>query len=203
MFKQRSDLVHMLDPGSQTFTVIQAYENGVANGYTPWRGAVDILGFDVYPCANAAPSCTFGDIDVAIAAIGKAKIDRYWAVLQDFQDCYYRLPSARDLAVQFDHWAKSGMSGYLVFSWNYQPAATSCTGTSLERHPDNLAQLTLENSRAFSPQPVGATSQPKAGSSLTAVVAALSSGALPLAAAVLAIGIGIFLFVLLRREHRG
>ncbi|MFI5091749.1 MAG: hypothetical protein ACHP7P_17070, partial [Terriglobales bacterium] len=153
MFKNRSDLIHALAPGSLTFTVIQAYENGISHDYSPWAGVVDIVGFDVYPCARASTTCTFGDIDQAVASIDKAGITRYWAVVQDFQDCYYRLPTAQEIAGQFDRWSRSDMSGYLVFSWNYAPADPSCGGTSLESHPENIAQLTLENSRTFTPQP--------------------------------------------------
>ena len=153
MFKKRSDLIHALDPGSLTFTVIQAYENGVSRDYAPWAGVVDILGFDVYPCARTSPTCTFGDIDQAVASIDKAGIKRYWGIVQDFQDCYYRLPAPKEIAGQFDRWARSDMSGYLVFSWSYVTADTSCGGTSLESKPDNVAQLKYENFRYFAPQP--------------------------------------------------
>ena len=201
MFKQRTALVHSLDPGSQTITVIQAYENGVSHDYAPWRGTVDVVGFDVYPCARAQTSCSLGDIDSAVAAIRKAGIERYWAVIQDFQDCYYRLPSSAELAGQFDHWARSSMSGYLVFSWNYQPANTACVGTALDRHADNVAQLKVENARSFSP----AGAEPSQGRSQRSVVdaaAALALDALPFAAGIVAIGTGIFLIAYLRRERR-
>lgn len=154
LFRQRSDLVHALDPGSTTFTVIQAYENGISFDYAPWAGVVDVIGFDVYPCHKSSSTCTFADIDHAIAAIQKAGITRYWAIVQDFQDCYYRLPTADEIGGQFDHWAQSGMSGYLVFSWNYRPADPSCIGTTLEGRPDNIAKLQYENSRTFNPEPV-------------------------------------------------
>jgi hypothetical protein len=151
LFLKRSDLVHRLDPGSTTFTVIQASENGIAHDYAPWAGAVDIIGFDVYPCAGGKATCDFGLVDAAINAIEKAGIKRYWAVVQDFQDCYYRLPTPQELGAQFDHWAKSNMSGYFVFSWNYRPADSHCAGAILDSHPDNLAQLKYENSRTFTP----------------------------------------------------
>jgi hypothetical protein len=157
MFKKRSDLVHTLAPGSLTFTVIQAYENGISHDYSPWAGVVDIVGFDVYPCARTSTTCTFGDIDQAVASIDKAGIKRYWGIVQDFQDCYYRLPTAKEIGGQFDHWARSDMSGYLVFSWNYIAANNSCGGTSLESYPENIAQLTLENSRTFTPQSAAVT----------------------------------------------
>jgi phosphatidylinositol-3-phosphatase len=201
MFKQRSDLVHRLDPGSTTFTVVQAYENGVSHDYAPWRGTVDVVGFDVYPCARASSSCTLADIDSAVAAIRKAGIDRYWAVIQDFQDCYYRLPTRAELAGQFDHWARSSMSGYLVFSWNYQAANTACVGTTLDKHADNVAQLKAENARSFSPGGAGAIPSRSQPSAVNAA-AALAHGALPLAAGIVAIGAGIVLIAFLRRERR-
>jgi hypothetical protein len=170
MFRKRSDLVHRLDPGSSTFTVIQASENGIAHDYAPWAGVVDIIGFDVYPCAKAKSACDFGAIDTAIHAIDSAGITRYWAIVQDFQDCYYRLPTQQELGAQFDRWAGSNMSGYFVFSWNYRPADTRCIGATLDSHPDNLAQLKLENSRTFTP-----SSPTKAQSSSTGLDS-MSSG---------------------------
>ena len=63
LFRQRTALVHALDPGSQTFTVIQASENGVSHDYKPWAGAVDIIGFDIYPCVRSSSMCNFNAID--------------------------------------------------------------------------------------------------------------------------------------------
>ena len=150
MFKQRTALVHSLDPGSKTFTVIQQYEGSIARDYAPWAGAVDILGFDIYPCSKAKP-CDFSAIDYAIDSISAAGITNYWAVIQDFQDCFYRLPTAQELGSEFDHWARSGMTGYFVFSWNYQASDSTCVGTSLDNHPDNVAMLKSENARTFTP----------------------------------------------------
>jgi len=149
LFKQRTDLVHSLDPGSKTFTVIQASEHGIAHDYEPWAAAVDIIGFDVYPCSRASATCDFGLIDSAISAIKSAGITMYWAIVQDFQDCYYRLPSAQEIATQFEHWGRSAMSGYFVFSWNYQAANPKCVGVSLDRFPENVAQLKVQNAHAF------------------------------------------------------
>ena len=149
LFKQRTALVHSLDPKSQTFTVIQAYENGVAHDYAPWAGSVDIIGFDVYPCARSSSMCNFSLIDAAIAAIKAAGIHRYWAIVQDFQDCYYRLPTPSEIQAQFDRWATSDMAGYFVFSWNYRPANPACAGAALDGRTDNIGVLKAENARAF------------------------------------------------------
>jgi hypothetical protein len=176
LLKRRSDLVHSLDPGSTTFTVIQAYENGITHDYAPWSGIVDIVGFDVYPCHKTPRTCDFGSIDSAAAAIKSAGITRYWAIVGDFQDCYYRLPTTQELGTEFDHWARSEMSGYLVFSWNYVPADSSCVGTSLESHPENVAQLKTENSRTFTP-PLSSSSQPSGRTpTLGGIGEALSTG---------------------------
>jgi acid phosphatase len=155
MFRQRSSLVHSLDPGSTTFTVIQQFENGVARDYAPWAGTVDVIGFDIYPCNKAGSACDLAAIDTAITAIAGAGITKYWAIVQDFQDCYYRLPTPEELRAQFDHWSHSNMSGYFVFSWNYQSADQTCAGTSLSSYPDNVAVLKYENSRTFTPSHPG------------------------------------------------
>lgn len=169
LFKERSQLVHGLDPGAQTFTVIQASENGVSHDYAPWAGSVDVIGFDVYPCARSSNMCNFNLIDEAVKAIRTAGIKRYWAIVQDFQDCYYRLPTAAELAGQFDHWARSDMTGYFVFSWNYQPSDPKCAGVSLDGHSSNIAQLKYENTRLFAP-PAQAAAAP-ADSNLVSPVA--------------------------------
>lgn len=202
MFQQRTELVHSLDPGSVTFTVIQQSEHGVVRNYAPWAGAVDVIGFDIYPCSKASSSsCNFGAIDAAVAAIEGAGIMRYWAVIQDFQDCYYRLPTPQELRGQYDHWARSNMSGYIVFSWNYQSADSKCVGTNLENHPDNIAELKYENSRTFVAQPTQPPSSPipnviaigRAPSSAGLVVVSVASSLL--------IGIAVVALLLLRRRR--
>jgi len=186
LFRQRSALVHALDPGSQTFTVIQASENGVSHDYAPWTGAVDIIGFDVYPCVRSSSMCNFSAIDAAVAAIKAAGIRRYWAILQDFQDCYYRLPTPAEIAAQFDRWARSDMAGYFVFSWNYQPANTACAGAALDGRADNIGALKAENGRTFS-HSAGAGAEPVATSTMP--VSAVLAIALMLAALLGVLGI--------------
>jgi hypothetical protein len=202
MFKQRTELVHSLAPGSVTFTVIQQSENGTLRNYAPWAGAVDVIGFDIYPCSKASSSCNFGAIDAAIAAIEGAGIKRYWAIIQDFQDCYYRLPTPQELRAQYDHWARSNMSGYLVFSWNYQSVDPKCVGTNLENHPDNISELKYENSRTFVPQLAQPLSSPN--SKVIGIGRALSSPGLLAMSIVsaLLIGIAIVALLLLRRRRK-
>ncbi len=140
-YRQRTALIHRIDPGHDTFTVIQAWDEGASESfpYQHWVGTVDVLGLDIYPCARPyAPVCGWEDIDQAIAKAARIPIPRYYAVIQAFQDSYYRLPTAGEIHEQFRRWRQSQMEGYLVFNWNYG-------GTSLESYPDRLAQLRVEN----------------------------------------------------------
>lgn len=163
-FRARTRLVHSLDPGSKTFTLIQAYDHGPVD-YSKWVGAVDILGFDLYPCSfengldvSAQPkvrsSCDFsGVLDTNIKRIERAGIKGYWGVLQDFQDCYYELPTPQDLRTQIMHWQRLAhhMSGYLVFSWNWigERCAYDSLGVNLSDVPENVAELAYENHHFF------------------------------------------------------
>ena len=202
MFKKRSDIIHSLDPGSTTFTVIQQSENGTVRNYAPWAGSVDVIGFDIYPCSKASSTCNFTAIDAAIAAIYSAGIKRFWAIPQDFQDCYYRLPTPQELGMQFDHWAKSSMSGYLVFSWNYQAQDPKCVGTNLESHPDNVAALKAVNSRTFV-ESTGRPAQPPAAvSTRTLIRQTLTSPAFITLSIVGVLVIGIAVALLVRRRRR-
>lgn len=137
-YRARSALVKSLDPGHATFTVLQVNDHGDRFAYAAWRGAVDILGFDVYPCNFGQPACDFTKIDQAIAAARQAGITTYWGVIQDFQDDFYRLPTPAQLAQEFSRWDRSAMSGYLVFSWHYK-------AVTLDSQPANVAELRAQN----------------------------------------------------------
>jgi hypothetical protein len=163
-FRQRTLLVHQLDPGSRTFTVIQDWDHGPTD-YARWKGAVDILGFDVYPCSfrngdnfsarrKVRKACDFtGVLHTDIDRVNRAGIGGYLAVLQDFQDCYYELPTAADLRTQMEEWQRRArnMAGYLVYSWNW--TGERCTygslGVNLDRVPGNVAELAYENTHFF------------------------------------------------------
>ncbi|HXM55970.1 MAG TPA: hypothetical protein VOB72_11325 [Candidatus Dormibacteraeota bacterium] len=165
-FRARTQLVHRLDPGSRTFTLIQDWDGGPMN-YASWKGSVDVLGFDVYPCSfrNAADTsaspkvrqpCDFAGVTRAdIDRIQRAGITGYLAVLQDFQDCYYELPTAADLRVQMQEWQRRarGLAGYLFFSWNW--TGEECTygslGVNLDHVPGNVDELAFENGHSFRP----------------------------------------------------
>lgn len=140
LYRARTALVHALDPGRPTFTVIASWDElaGEEFPYGHWVGTVDILGFDVYVCSFRYAQCDFQQIDGAIAAAARYGVSRYWAVLQDFQDDYYRIPTPQEIATQFQHWDRSSMAGYFVFSWNYGVY-------SLDALPDNVAMLKRQN----------------------------------------------------------
>jgi hypothetical protein len=140
MYAARTNLVHSLDPGRPTFTVIQAWDPAARESYPygHWARSVDILGLDVYPCTLSSATCDFTQIDAAIAAADAAGVSKYWAVMQDFQDDYYRLPTPVEITAQFDRWNRSRMAGYLVFSWDF--------GTyNLDSQPSNVAELSRQN----------------------------------------------------------
>jgi hypothetical protein len=163
-FRARTRLVHSLDPGSRTFTLLQAYDQGPVD-YAKWVGAVDVLGFDLYPCSfengtdfSARPKvrhpCDFsGVVDANIRRIEQAGIRSYLGVLQDFQDCYYELPTAQDLRTQIARWQRLAhhMAGYFVFSWNWmgERCAYGSLGVNLDDVPGNVAELAYENRHFF------------------------------------------------------
>ena len=137
-YAARSALLHSLDPGHPTFTVLQVSDHGHRYDYGRWAASVDILGLDVYPCNVTTAACDFGKIDEAVAAATQARLPSYWAVIQDFKDSFYRLPTRDEVAREFDHWDRSAMSGYLVFSWNFR-------GYSLDSVPANIEELKAQN----------------------------------------------------------
>ncbi|HEX9364090.1 MAG TPA: hypothetical protein VGA47_09930, partial [Candidatus Dormibacteraeota bacterium] len=191
--RQRTEHIHSLDPNAKTFTVIQDYEspsllpapcNAVADqgrSYRCWAGtgAVDIFGFDVYPChftsvptaqnlasdgSYALPSigyvtspthlCDWSKIDTDKAAIESLGFSPYWAVVQSFQDCYYHELSPSELATQFQHWQGGSLSGYWYFSWNFKSSVSSfCQSLAvrLEDAPGVVTELRTENDAGVSP----------------------------------------------------
>jgi len=95
------------------------------------QGTVDILGFDVYPCQRGQ-ACNFGMIDYAIERIRTNRVTNWWAVIQDFADSSWRWPSPAELTAEFQHWSGSGMSGYLVFAWDYQDNSVTSQAGNLD-----------------------------------------------------------------------
>jgi len=158
--RARTKLVHRLDRSARTFTVIADWDPDLnAVPYSLWAGsdAVDIWGFDVYPCKLQPHHCDFQNIDQSRALIERLGFSPYLVLLQDFQDCYYGLPTNDELRTQFMHWQRSSMAGYLVFSWNYTSAVPGCAqyAAQLERAPGNVQELACENTLPIGPSAVG------------------------------------------------
>ena len=79
-------------------------------------------------------------IEDQVRLLEEAHVPRYWGVLQAFTDSWYRMPTVEELGEEFRLWRASRMEGYLVFSWAWR-------GETLERHPDLIERLRLENGR--------------------------------------------------------
>jgi hypothetical protein len=77
-------------------------------------------------------------IDSAIQTIHAQGITRWWAVMQDFSGAGWRFPTSQELTTEFDRWRGSGMSGYLVFAWDY-------LGNSVTGAPGNVQTLQQNN----------------------------------------------------------
>jgi hypothetical protein len=158
--RARTGLLHRLDRRARTFTVIQDWDPDLgAVPYSLWAGsdAVDIWGFDVYPCKRQPHRCDFQNIDDNRGAIERLGFAPYLALMQDFQDCYYGLPTNAELRTQFTHWQTSHMAGYLVFSWNYTSRVPGCAqyAVQLEQAPGNVQELACENTLGIGPNAVG------------------------------------------------
>jgi hypothetical protein len=135
--RARSDLVKGIDPTNPTYVVIQASDGQSQHPYEKFAGTTDIMGIDIYPC-SFEDGCRMEKIDQAVAALEQDGVPRYWALIQAFEDDYYRMPTATELHAQFARWRSSAMEGYFVFSLNYQD-------DQLETHRDLLAALRQEN----------------------------------------------------------
>lgn len=134
--RQRARLVESLDPGATTYVVIPTWDGRESFPYESFAGTTDVMGLDVYPCWHQTPECDFDLIDDAVAAAERDGVRRYWAVVQDFGDGWYRPPTAAELDEQLRRWAASGMEGYFVYHWNEG---------SIESKPDHLAVLAKHN----------------------------------------------------------
>jgi len=116
--KARSDLIKSLDPSASTYLVVSTWDGVEGYPYQYFAGTTDIMGLDVYPCTRDY-GCRFDKIDDAITQAAKDGVTRYWAVMQGFEDSWYRMPTAAELGTQFKRWSASGMEGYFLYHWNY------------------------------------------------------------------------------------
>jgi hypothetical protein len=126
--RQRSALVHALDPGSQTYVVVSTWDGKELYPYQYFAGTTDIMGLDVYPYTRSGSHPAM--IDRAIRQARHDGVRRYWAVMQDFSDGYYVVPTAAQIRDELRRWGRSRMEGYFVYHWERG---------DLEAHPDHLA----------------------------------------------------------------
>jgi chitodextrinase len=118
-YAQRTALIHSIDPHGVTMTIDDELNNPAGPPATIlMKGTVDVLAFDVYPCQDGQ-ACQFGMISSAIKTIHAQAITRWWAVMQDFAGEGWRFPTNDELTTEYSMWRGSGMSGYLVFAWDY------------------------------------------------------------------------------------
>jgi hypothetical protein len=129
--RDRAALIKSIDPSKPTYVTISTWDGKEIFPYQYFVGVADIMGLDVYPCTYSK-GCGFGLIDSAIKAAAADGVPKYWAILQDFHDDYYRDVTAAELQAQFDHWSSSAMQGYFVYHWVYGSIATK---------PDHIAVL--------------------------------------------------------------
>lgn len=134
--RARSELIHSLDPGATTYVVVPTWDGEKSFPYEHFAGTTDVMGLDVYPCWHQAPECDLGLVDAAIAAADADGVPRYWAVVGDFDDGWYRPPTAAELDAQLRRWARSRMEGYFVYHWNEG---------AIESKPDHVAVLAKHN----------------------------------------------------------
>ena len=125
--RARTQLLHSLDPSTPTYVVISTWDGVEKYPYQHFAGTTDIMGLDVYPYAITGIHLSM--ITSAIAAADNDGVTRYWAILQDFDDGYYRLPSAEEVQYEFDRWLPSRMEGYFVYHWGL---------AALDTRPDHL-----------------------------------------------------------------
>jgi hypothetical protein len=132
--KARTQLLHSIDPSKPTYVVVSTWDGVETYPYQHFAGTTDIMGIDVYPFAITGIHLSM--ITSAIAEADKDGVTRYWAILQDFDDGYYRLPSAEEVQQQFDRWLPSRMEGYFVYHWGI---------ANLDTLPDHLAVYSKMN----------------------------------------------------------
>lgn len=138
----RSELVRSLDPGVPTYVTLSTWDGREGYPYQYFASVADIVGLVVYPCSRAwdeSGGCRFDMIDTAIAEAERDGIERYWGVIQDFDDGWYRSPSAAELDEQFARWEGSRIEGYFVYHWNHG---------DIENRKSHRAVLTMRNARS-------------------------------------------------------
>ena len=140
--RNRSALIHSLDPSKPTYVTISTWDGREGYPYEWFAGVADIMGLDVYVCSNTWDSwgvgCQMNTIDTAVAQAAQKGVTRYWGILQDFSDNFYRSPTATELSQEFSHWENSNMEGYFIYHWSWG---------HVETLPGHLAAIAQANAQ--------------------------------------------------------
>jgi hypothetical protein len=115
--KKRTDLIKSIDPGARTYITLGMSGVDAPYEYEKYIASADILGLVIYPCVRQKTSCVWDKITNAIAEAQRDSLPRYWAVVQDFGNSFYRQPTSQELRKQLDLWRTSDISGYFVYHW--------------------------------------------------------------------------------------
>ena len=115
--KARTALIKSIDPSARTYVTLGMFGEPDYFDYAKYVGSADILGLVIYPCVRQHPECVWAKIRKAIRAAKQDQIPRYWAVVQDFGNSWYRQPTRGELRRQLRIWRRSGISGYFVYDW--------------------------------------------------------------------------------------
>ena len=135
--RDRSLLVHSLDPGAFTVMVVDSNSGQATLDQIPaWRGTADYLGLDPYPC-YVGKACNYRWIDAVIRAADRAGVP-YWGMVQAFRGESWRWPTAGEERHMLSQWRASHAAGYMTFAWRW-------AGHSLSSRPDLLAVLSRFN----------------------------------------------------------
>lgn len=125
MYQARHDLIKSIDPNATTFTTLARNHQ-----YDPWVGILDMYGIVTYPINNVTGYGTDkipSDMNRAI----NAGMTRLMAVVQDFGDSFYVLPSAAQTAQMLNQWDDFPIEG----AWVWTLSTGSITHSDVEANP--------------------------------------------------------------------
>jgi hypothetical protein len=118
-FEARTALVKSIDPGAKTYVTLGMFGDPEYFEYEKYVHAADILGLVIYPCVRQKDACVWAKIRKAIRAARQDRVPRYWAVVQDFGNSWYRQPTSTELRKQLELWRDSDIGGYFVYHWQH------------------------------------------------------------------------------------
>jgi uncharacterized coiled-coil protein SlyX len=128
---ERGQLIKSLDPTKPTYLTLKT-----GSPWEPFADAADIYGLVTYPI-SVGKGYNEDKIPGVIANAAATGLPRIVAVMQDFGNAFYRLPTADELQHQFDQWAAApNLAGYMLYHWNL---------ADLDNQPDQLDVLRRVN----------------------------------------------------------